>query len=130
MVAAAEQVEDAGNAEYHDGHMGTIFKKGFSFSGYERDMLKWNVGDRFVDISGASGIDSISDGRGTCFADFDNDGDMDVFLTAEQGEAHFLFRNNVGSEQNHLRVELIGSTSGRGCVRHGGSTAGRRRHPG
>ncbi|MDH3629341.1 MAG: ASPIC/UnbV domain-containing protein [Acidobacteriota bacterium] len=113
MVAAAERVEDAGNAEYHDGHMGTIFKKGFSFSGYERDMLKWNLGDRFLDISGVSGVDSISDGRGTCFADFDNDGDTDVFLTAEQGEAHFLFRNNVGNQQHYLRVELVGDASGK-----------------
>lgn len=112
-MAAAERQEDAGNRGYHDDHMGTIFNEGFSFSGYERDLLTWNRGDGFLDISGVSGVDSISDGRGASFADLDNDGDLDIFLTAEQGEAHFLFRNDVGNERNWLRVELVGTTSGK-----------------
>ena len=38
-----------------------IFKKGFSFSGYERDALFMNRdGKKFMDISGISGIDSIN----------------------------------------------------------------------
>ena len=112
-MAAAERQEDAGNRVYHDDHMGTIFDEGFSFSGYERDLLSWNTGDGFLDISGVSGVDSISDGRGASFADLDNDGDHDIFLTTEQGEAHFLFRNNVGNERNWLRVELVGDAAGR-----------------
>ena len=108
MVAAAEEVEDAGNERYHDNHMGAIFGEGFSFSGYERDLLALNLGDgTFLDISGVSGVDSISDGRGSVFADFDNDGDADIFLTTVQGEAHYLFRNNVGSANGFLRVELV-----------------------
>ena len=111
-MAAAEHVEDAGNADYHDDHMGTIFKQGFSFSGYERDLLTWNQGDgTYRNISGVSGVDSISDGRGSVFADFDNDGDSDIFLTTAQREAHYLFRNNVGSKSNYLRVELTGDAA-------------------
>ena len=107
-------METAGNESYHSDHMGAIFKEGFSFSGYERDFLALNlVGRQFLDISGISGIDSISDGRGSVFADFDNDGDLDIFLTAVQGEAHFLFRNNVGQENGFVRVELQGTRSGR-----------------
>ena len=94
--------------------MGAIFKEGFSFSGYERDLLSMNLGDgRFMNISGVSGVDSISDGRGSVFADFDNDGDLDIFLTTAQGEAHFLFRNNVGQRNGFLRLELEGTRSGR-----------------
>jgi thiol-disulfide isomerase/thioredoxin len=86
-----------------------IFKKGFSFSGYERDALFMNrEGKKFTDISGVSGIDSISDGRASVFADFDNDGDEDVFLTAIQGPAHLLFRNNVGQDNHWLRIILEG----------------------
>ncbi len=94
--------------------MNAIFKEGFSFSGFERDLLALSLGSkRFLDISGVSGVDSISDGRGSLFADLDNDGDLDIFLTAVQREAHFLFRNNVGGENGFLRIELEGTRSGR-----------------
>lgn len=86
-----------------------IFDKGFSFSGYERDALFLNRnGKKFQDISGVSGIDSISDGRAAVFADFDNDGDYDVFMTSIQGQSHMLFRNNVGQDNHWLRVVLEG----------------------
>jgi thiol-disulfide isomerase/thioredoxin len=86
-----------------------IFGQGFSFSGYERDGLFLNrEGKKFTDISGVSGIDSITDGRAAVFADFDNDGDEDVFLTTIQGQGHLLFRNNVGQENHWLRIELLG----------------------
>ena len=86
-----------------------IFDQGFSFSGYERDGLFLNrEGKKYFEISGASGIDSITDGRAAVFADFDNDGDYDVFLTTIQGPSHLLFRNNVGQDNNWLRVMLEG----------------------
>lgn len=92
-----------------------MFGEGFSFSGYERDPLYLNTGaKKFVDISGVSGIDSITDGRAGVFADFDNDGDLDVFMTVIQGQAHHLFRNNVGQDGNWLRVLVEGGkASGR-----------------
>jgi thiol-disulfide isomerase/thioredoxin len=87
-----------------------MFGQGFSFSGYERDPLYLNLGTKkFMDVSGVSGIDSITDGRGGVFADFDNDGDQDVFSTTIQNQSHLLFRNNVGQENNFLRVELEGN---------------------
>jgi len=91
-----------------------LFADGFSFSGYERDLVALNRGDgRYLDISGVSGADSVSDGRGSVFADFDNDGDLDIFLRAVHGEAHHLFRNNVGAENGFVRVALRGTDSGR-----------------
>ncbi len=113
MVAAAEQAEEAGGQAYHADHMGAIFDEGFSFSGYERDFLGLNLGNgEILDISGVSGVDSISDGRGSVFADFDNDGDLDIFLTAAQRKAHYLFRNDVGTDRGHLRVTLEGDAGG------------------
>lgn len=86
-----------------------MFGQGFSFSGYERDPLYLNLGGKkFTDISGVSGIDSITDGRAGVFADFDNDGDLDVFSTTIQHQAHLLFRNNVGQDNNYLRIVLEG----------------------
>lgn len=102
------------NAQKESGTLRTdqndlIFDKGFSFSGYERDALFLNLqGKKFQEISGVSGIDSISDGRAAVFADFDNDGDYDVFLTTIQGPGHLLFRNNVGQDNHWLRILLEG----------------------
>lgn len=106
--------EKAGNQGYQNDHMRMLFNEGFSFSGYERDHLYLSLaGERFADISGVSGIDSLSDGRAALLADFDNDGDLDVFLTTIQGEGHLLFRNNVGQSNHFIRVELEGRASGR-----------------
>ena len=86
-----------------------MFGKGFSFSGYERDPLYLNLGTKkFMDVSGVSGIDSITDGRAGVFADFDNDGDLDVFSTTIQNQSHLLFKNNVGQDGNYLRIILEG----------------------
>lgn len=94
--------------------MGKIFSQGFSFSGFERDKLFLSDGGKkFIDISGLSGIDSITDGRGAAYGDFDNDGDLDIFLTALQGQVHHLFRNNVGQDAGFIRVVLEGRESGR-----------------
>jgi thiol-disulfide isomerase/thioredoxin len=87
-----------------------MFGEGFSFSGYERDPLYLNRGDgQFLDVSGVSGIDSVSDGRAGVFADFDNDGDLDVFVSTIQGPAHLLYRNNVGQDGRVIRLVLEGA---------------------
>jgi thiol-disulfide isomerase/thioredoxin len=92
-----------------------VFSQGFSFSGYERDGVYLNLTQgKFLEISGVSGLDSISDGRAAVFADFDNDGANDVFLTTIQGPAHLLFRNNLGQQNHFLRIALEGGVkSGR-----------------
>lgn len=106
--------ERVGNETYQNDHLSLIFRDGFSFSGFERDLLSLNIqGDRFKDISGVSGIDSVLDGRSAVLADFDNDGDLDVFLTTIQGEGHLLFRNNVGQRNKFLRIALEGTRSGK-----------------
>lgn len=110
----ASKVETAKSAPSFFGAQSALFNKGFSFSGYERDLFSLNKGDgTFIELSGASGIDSITDGRGTAFADFDSDGDTDVFLRAMHDRAHLLFRNEIGNESPSFRVSLVGTKSGR-----------------
>ena len=114
MLASSVAAEEAGNEQYRVSHMSSIFQEGLSFSGFERDYLGLSSGSKsFINISGISGVDSISDGRGAVFADFDNDGDPDILLLALQGKAHYLFRNNIGQESGFLRVDLEGTDSGR-----------------
>jgi len=129
-VSQEEETETrrAGGARDFLGRQGEMLKAGFSFSGFERDMVSLNRGDgTFLDISGVSGADSVSDGRGAVYVDLDNDGDLDIFLRAMHGPAHFLYENRVGQDAGFLRVTLEGRQSGRdafGAVVRVGTASG------
>ena len=114
VVASKQDKEEAASsAQKFANEQGKLFDTGFSFSGYERDLLALNLGEGgFLDVSGVSGADSVTDGRGSLFADFDNDGDLDIFLRAMHGPAHLLLRNNIGQDAKWIRIALRGTTSG------------------
>jgi hypothetical protein len=49
-------------------------------------------------------------GRGAAYGDFDNDGDLDLLITANNGPARLL-RNDNANQNDVLRVRTIGSKS-------------------
>ncbi len=51
-------------------------------------------------------------GRGAAYVDFDNDGDLDLLITANNGQARLL-RNENGNQNDMLRVKTIGTRSNR-----------------
>ena len=51
-------------------------------------------------------------GRGAAYADIDNDGDLDLVITANNGPARLL-RNDNGNQNDMLRVKTIGTKSNR-----------------
>jgi hypothetical protein len=51
-------------------------------------------------------------GRGAAYADIDNDGDLDVLITANNGPAR-LIRNDGGNRHNAIRFRTIGTRSNR-----------------
>jgi len=113
-VAAASEQEKAGNSTYQNEHMAQLFEEGMSFSGFERDALYLAGGDgTYMDVSGVSGLDSISDGRGLAFGDLDNDGDLDVVIVPVQEAGRLVYRNNVGQDNDFVRVALRGTRSAR-----------------
>jgi hypothetical protein len=69
-------------------------------------------------------------GRGLAVGDFDNDGDLDLLLTTNNGPARLL-RNDQLAGNRSLRVRLIGTTSNRDAIGasvrifHGGSAQSR-----
>jgi enediyne biosynthesis protein E4 len=70
----------------------------------------------FLDHSAPSGADDVGVSRGVAFADYDRDGDVDLYVVNQSGEPH-LFRNITDVPRNHwLEVRLIGRKSNRdGC---------------
>lgn len=54
-------------------------------------------------------------GRGAAYGDFDNDGDLDLLITANNGPARLL-RNDNGNQNDVLRVKLVGSKSNRDAI--------------
>jgi hypothetical protein len=59
-----------------------------------------------------SGLDLRIIGRGAAYADYDNDGDLDLLLTANQGPA-YLLRNDTPRTTHFLRVITQGTRSNR-----------------
>ena len=68
-----------------------------------------NNGDlTFTNEAAAWGLDQPSYSNGAAYADFDNDGDLDLVMNNINEEA-FIYRNNLGREQsgNYLRIKLL-----------------------
>jgi hypothetical protein len=74
-----------------------------------------NIGNRkFEDVSMKLGhaLQKPVVGRGMAYADYDNDGDLDLVITANNGPARLL-RNDNANQNDMLRVKLIGTQSNR-----------------
>jgi hypothetical protein len=84
----------------------------------QRDALFRNNSDgTFTDVSEVTGITLLPTrvGRGAAFADYDNDGDVDIFIVNNH-EKPALLRNDGGNRNNWLHVELIGTNANRNAV--------------
>jgi hypothetical protein len=51
-------------------------------------------------------------GRGAAYADFDNDGDLDLLITANNGSVRLL-RNDNGNKNDAIRIKTVGARSNR-----------------
>ena len=77
-------------------------------------------GKSFVDVTSGAGMGNLQKGHGIAFADFDNDGDQDVF--AQMGGAvpgdryHDALYENPGFGNHWLTLQLVGQSSNRAAI--------------
>ncbi|MEX0716116.1 MAG: FG-GAP-like repeat-containing protein [Planctomycetaceae bacterium] len=131
----------------NDGHLDVIATNGFPsldeffsrFTAFPTQLWRNNgeggAGTTFINVGKSSGIADDLSGKGLLVFDYDNDGDLDVFivnngsaahqetgagrqgeraLTVEQLGMPVLYRNNGGNRNHWLKVRTIGSISNRG----------------
>ncbi len=83
-------------------------------------MFKNLAGQRFAEITASSGTGHLQKGHAVSCADWDNDGDLDVFI--EMGGAingdkyHNILFQNPGQGNNWLKVKLVGQKTNRAAV--------------
>ena len=74
-------------------------------------------GGKFRDVAGevGGGFEKPKVGRGLAYGDFDRDGDLDILMTTNNGQA-FLFRNDQTSHARSVRFHLTGTRSNRDAI--------------
>ena len=84
-------------------------------------LLRNDAGKRFVNETGSSGLGHLQKGHGIGFADFDGDGDQDIFhkmggFFPVDAYASVLFENRSPSGHRWLSLTLTGTRTNRDAV--------------
>jgi len=83
----------------NDGDLDIYLCRGWSDS-LQRDFLFRNDGVVFTEISASVGITEVDYSLGCDAGDYDNDGDLDIFVATWENHSNKLYRNDGGSFTN------------------------------
>ncbi len=82
----------------------------------QRSLLFRNLGDgRFAETGERAGLEEPLAGRGAAFGDFDDDGDVDIFVTQMNGKPA-LYRNETKASPRWIGLRLVGRESARDAL--------------
>ena len=94
-----------------------MIARGSSFSGNERHCVFLNTGtDRFADVSSATTLDFLDDGRAVALTDWDGDGDIDFWLANRTSPRLRLIRNDLPNKNAHVALLLRGVSCNRDAI--------------
>ncbi len=94
-----------------------LVRHGRSFSGHEPHCCFLNTGAaRFADVSAATGLNLPEDGRSLAIVDWDQDGDLDLWLTNRTAPRVRFFRNDCPDEYHFVKLSLVGRSSNRDAI--------------
>ncbi len=103
----------------NDGFLDLVIAAGGAEEAGRGLFLLHNDGDRrFEDLSSAL-PGELPDARRVFVSDYENDGDLDLFVSGSQGEIRLL-RNDGGNANHYLKVQLVGLRAGSGKANHFG----------
>ena len=105
----------------NDGDLDLYLGTGWmSLSGLVPDLMYINVGGRFEDVTESSGTGHLQKGHGVSFADWDDDGDLDLFVVLGGGypgdRGYNALFQNPGHGRHWLKVRLVGTKTNRSAI--------------
>jgi hypothetical protein len=106
----------------NDGYLDAYFGTGWmSYSGLVPNVMLKNVdGRRFEDVTDSTRTGHLQKGHGISFADWDCDGDLDLFVVLGGGypgdQAYNVLFQNPGHGRHWLKVKLGGTKTNRSAI--------------
>ena len=123
MVSRSPDAEAGDSDPYRDAWRNTasLLRQGHSFSGRERNCAYLNLPGQssFANVSAVTGLDFPDDGRALAVADWDHDGDLDVWLHNRTGPRLRLMLNQTSQTDlgnQFIAFRLQGTQSNRDAI--------------
>jgi tetratricopeptide (TPR) repeat protein len=94
-----------------------LIRAGSSHSGNERNCAFINTATgKFADISAVSGLDWIDDARAVASVDWDQDGDLDLWISNRTAPQLRFMRNDLETKADSLSLHLVGQRANRDAI--------------
>ena len=111
-----------------DGRLDFYLLNGHTYEGSgdlphrQKPVLYWNRGPSRKGYFAFVGPEYVGEelytpmvGRGAAYGDIDQDGDLDILVSSNQGPA-YLYRNECNGRNQFLRLKLVGTKSNRSAI--------------